>query len=109
MAQVPQTLDQLGIPQEMRDRMKIIWIITAVTGLWGWVLGAYLWKVEGQEQNPWYQFQLKQNLYVGIIWWVLSWTGIGALVGFIFGLMGFLAIGKGNDFEAPIIGGMARK
>jgi hypothetical protein len=33
-------------------------------------------------------------------------VGLGQL---IYGLLGFLAIGKGEDFEGPVIAGMARK
>ena len=102
------SLDQLGVPQEFRDRAKIMWIITLLGGLWGWIICAFVWKLDGQEQNQWFQFQLKQNLYVGLIWWLLCWSGIGWLIAAIFSLMGFLAINKGEDFEAPIIGGMAR-
>jgi hypothetical protein len=112
MAQMPQgaTLDQLGVPQEYRDRAKIMWILTAIWGLFGWIVCNFIWKIEGQDQNQWYQFQLKQNLFVGIISWVGSAIfGLGWIVGFIFGLMGFLAINGGKDFEAPIVGGMAKK
>ena len=102
------SLDQLGVPPEFRDRAKIMWIITLLGGLWGYIICAFVWKLPNQEQNQWYQFQLKQSLYIGILSWVLYVIGFGPLVHFLFGLLGFLAINKGEDFEAPIIGGMAR-
>ena len=109
------SLDQLGVPQELRDRAKMMWLITALGGLWGWVIVSFVWKVEGQEHNEWFQFHMKQNLFVGIVHWiglVLSSVCIGAifwLAAVFFCVMAFLAIGKGEDYEAPVIGGMARK
>jgi hypothetical protein len=103
------SLDQLGVPPEFRERAKIMWIITLLGGLWGWIICAFVWKLPGQEQNQWFQFQLKQNLYLGVIMLVLSWTGIGWFAGMVIALLGFMAINKGEDFEAPVIGGMARK
>jgi hypothetical protein len=102
------TLDQLGVPQEFRDRAKIMWILTLLGGLWGWVICNFIWKLPGQEQNQWYQFQLKQGLYAGAISWAGYIIGIGPLIHFVYGLLGFLAINKGEDFEAPVIGGMAK-
>lgn len=102
------SLDQLGVPPEFRERAKIMWIITLLAGLWGWIICAFIWKLPNQEQNQWFQFQLKQNLYIGIIMLVLSWTGIGWMAGMLIALLGFLAINKGEDFEAPVIGGMCR-
>ncbi len=111
MAAMPQgaNLDQLGVPQELRDRAKMMWILFIFLGLWSWVLCAFLWKVDGQEQNQWFQFQLKQNLYASILS-VIAWAfGLGGLVQLVYGFLGFSAIGKGEDFEGPVIGGMARK
>jgi hypothetical protein len=102
------SLDSLGVPQEFRDRVKIMWIITLLGGLWGWIICAFIWKLPGQEQNQWFQFQLKQNLWVGVISLLTCWLGLGFLVQFIYGLLGFLAIGKGEDFEAPVIAGFSR-
>jgi hypothetical protein len=81
-----------------------MWIITLLGGLWGWIICAFIWKLPGQEQNQWFQFQLKQSLLAGVI--SLFTVGLGQL---IYGLLGFLAIGKGEDFEGPVIAGMARK
>ena len=97
-------LSQLGVPQEYRDRAKMLWILTLLGAFWGWIICNFIWKIEGQEQNQWYQFQLKQSLYAGLLGVVTF--GLGS---FILGLLGFLAINKGEDYEAPVIGGMARK
>ncbi len=102
-------LDQQGVPKELQDRAKLMWIITGLFGMWGWVFGSFIGKVEGQDENAWFQWQLKQNLYGGIISWVGSaLCGLGYCVAFVFGVMGFLAIGKGEDFSAPGIGNMAK-
>ena len=99
------SLDQLGVPQELRDRIKLMWLLTALLGLTSWILFMFLVKVDGQENNQWFQYQAKQNLYAGLIWWLGSWLcGIGTLIGFVFGIMGFLAIGKSQDFECPLVG-----
>ena len=104
-----QSLDQLGVPQEFRDRAKIMWIIVLLANIWGWIICAFIWKLPGQEQNQWFQFQLKQAMWAGIIsvvtWWI---GGIGGIVQFIYGLLGFLAINKGEDYEAPAIANMSR-
>ena len=98
-------LDQQGIPKELQDRAKLVWIITAIFGLFGWVFGNFIGKVEGQDENPWFQWQLKQAMVTGCVSWFLSWAcGIGYIVAIAFGVMGFLAIGKGEDFSAPMIG-----
>lgn len=104
-----QSLDQLGIRPDLRERAKMLWLITALGGIWGWVIVNFIWKVEGQEEDPWFQFQLKQSLFVGIIG-VVGWVlcGIGVLVHFAFGVLGFLAINKDQDFVAPLIGEKAR-
>lgn len=104
-----QSLDQLGVPQDLRERAKILWIITLFLGLWGWIICNYIWKIEGQENNAWFQFQLKQSLYAGIAGWVAyACMGLGYCVHALYGVLGFLAINKGEDFEAPVIGKMAR-
>jgi len=104
------TLDELNVPQEYRDRAKMMWIITMVAGFWGWIICSYVWKIDGQENNEWYQFQLKQALYVGLASWVgYAIMGLGFFIHVIFGLLGMLAIGGGKDYEAPVLGGMARK
>lgn len=102
-------LDQQGIPKELQDRAKLMWIITAIFGLWGWVFGAFIGKVEGQDENPWFQYHLKQSMLTGLISWIgSSLCGIGYILGLYIGVMGFLAIGKGEDYEGMIVGGMAK-
>lgn len=59
-----QSLQQLGVPQEIQDRAKIMWILTLLGGLWGWIICNFIWKVEGQDTNEWYQVQLKQAMIV---------------------------------------------
>jgi hypothetical protein len=103
------TLDQLGVPQELRDRAKIMWILTIFLGIGAWIVCAFIWKVEGQEGNPWFQNQLKQNMWAGIfaiIAWIFT---LGGIVQLIYGVLGFLAIGKGQDFQGPVIAGLANK
>ena len=102
------SLDQLGVPPEFRERAKIMWIITLLGGIWGWIICNFIWKLPNQEQNQWYQYQLKQSLYVGAISFVGLIIGIGPLISFVYGLLGFLAINKGEDFESPVIGGMCK-
>ncbi len=102
-------LDQQGIPKELQDRAKLMWIISALFGIWGWVFGSFIGKVEGQDENTWFQWQLKQNLYSGIISWVGSVAcGLGYIIGLYLGVMGFLTIGKGEDYSAKMIGEKAR-
>jgi len=104
------TLEELGVPKDFRDRAKMMWLITLFGGLWGWIICTYIWKLDGQEKNEWYQFQLKQALYVGLASWVgYAIMGLGFIIHFIFGLLGFLAINGGKDFEAPVLGGIAKK
>jgi hypothetical protein len=104
------SLDSLGVPQPLRDRAKILWIITALGGLWGWVICTFVWKEQGQDENEWFQQQLLQNFYVGVISWVGYFVcGLGWLIGAILGLLGFLAIGKGEDYRAMMIGDWALK
>lgn len=103
------SLDQLGVPQELRDRAKMMWLLTLVLGIWGWIICAFVWKLPNQEQNQWFQFQLKQAMYAGVFGLVGWIVGLGAVITFVYGLLGFLAIGKGEDYEAPAIAGMARK
>jgi hypothetical protein len=99
------SLDSLGVPQPLRDRAKILWIITALGGLWGWVICTFVWKEEGQEQDEWFQQQLLQNFYTGLVSWVGYFVcGLGWLFGAIVGLLGFLAVGKGEDYRAMLIG-----
>lgn len=104
------TLDQLGVPNEIRERAKMLWIFTLVGGLWGWIICNFVWKVEGQDQNEWYQRQLKQAMVIGGIGWVLSmFMGIGWFVSAVLSFLGFQAIGKGEDFIAPVVGEMILK
>jgi hypothetical protein len=109
MAQMPQSLDQLGVPQELRDRAKIMWILTIFFGIGAWILCAFIWKVEGQEQNPWFQNQLKQNMWAGIFAFIAWIFTLGGIVQLVYGVLGFLAIGKGQDFQGPVIAGLANK
>ena len=100
------TLDQIGVPQELRDRAKILWILTALWGAFGWAVCNFVWKVPGQEDNAWFQRQLKQAMFVGIIGWVgYAICGLGSLVHLGLGVLGFLAINKGQDYSAPIVAG----
>ena len=102
-------LTQQGIPQELQDRAKLMWIISGLAGLWGWIFGAFIGKVEGQDENVWFQWQLKQNLFSGCITMFGSvLCGLGYIAGLYFGVMGFLTIGKGEDYSAPMIGEKAR-
>lgn len=103
-----QSLDQLGVPQEFRDRAKIMWLLVLFGSLWGWVICAFIWKLPGQEQNQWFQFQLKQAMIAGVASFLLWGIGIGGIVQFIYGLLGYLAINKGEDYEAPAIANMSR-
>jgi hypothetical protein len=102
-------LDQQGIPTELQQRAKLMWIISGLGGLWGWIFGSFIGKVEGQDENAWFQWQLKQNLFSGCITMFLFWAcGLGYIAGLYFGVMGFLTIGKGEDYSAPMIGEKAR-
>ncbi len=104
------TLDQVGVPAEIRDRAKFMWILTALWGPFGWGVCSYVWKVKGQEDSDWYQGQLKQALFVGIAGWVgYALCGLGWFIHVGLGVMGFLAINKGLDYLAPVIGPIALK
>lgn len=98
-------LSQMGIPQEIQDRAKLMWIIS-LFGPCGWIFGAFIGKVEGQDENEWFQWQLKQALFSGLFFFVCCLGG--PLVTWIFAVMGFLAIGKGEDFSAPLFGEWAK-
>lgn len=102
------SLDQLGVPPEYRERVKIMWIGSIFLGIWMWVICAFVWKLDGQDQNQWFQYQLKQNLLAGVFSFILWIFGLGWITQFLYGLMGFMAINKGEDFEGIIIGGMAK-
>jgi hypothetical protein len=109
MATNVRTLDELGVPPEIRERAKMLWLITLLAGLWGWIICNFAWKVEGQDGNEWYQFQLKQALFAGLAGWIgMVFFGLGWFISAIIGLLGFLAVNKGEDFEAPLLGGFAR-
>ena len=101
-------LDQQGIPKELQDRAKLMWIIT-IFGLWGWVFGAFIGKVQGQDENPWFQWQLKQCLLAGLAAWV-GWIacGLGPLLCLYLAVMGFLTIGKGEDYSGMLVGNWAK-
>ena len=100
------TLDQIGVPQELRDRAKIMWILTALWGPFGWGVCNFVWKVPGQEDDAWFQRQLEQAMFVGIAGWVgYAACGLGWLVHVGLGALGFLAINKGEDYSAPMIAG----
>jgi hypothetical protein len=104
-----ESLDTLGVPPEYRERAKIMWLLTIFCGIGAWAICNFLWKIEGQENNQWFQYQLKQNLYVGIACFVGWWLcGLGGLIQLVYGVMGFLALNKGEDFESPVIGGMCK-
>ena len=104
------TLDQIGVPQELRDRAKILWIMTALWGPFGWAVCTFVWKVPGQEDNPWFMRQLEQAKYIGIIGWVgYVICGLGGLVHLGLGALGFLAVNKGEDYSAPMIAGLVDK
>jgi hypothetical protein len=110
MPEATMTLDQLGVPAEMRERAKMLWIITLIAGFWGWIICNFVWKVEGQDQNDWYQHQLKQALFAGLAGWIgMIFFGLGWFISAIYGLLGFLAINKGEDYNAPLIGDLAKK
>ena len=102
------SLDQLGVPPELRDRVKIMWILTIFCGIGAWILCAFLWKAPGQDENKWFQFQLKQNMWAGIAAFVAWIFFLGGLVQLVYGALGFMAINKGEDFEAPIFANMSR-
>jgi len=88
----------------------MLWLITAAGGLWGWAICKFAWKVEGQDHNAWYQGQLKQALFIGAAGWVgYPVCGLGWLVHAGLGVLGFMAINKGQDYQAPVIGGIAAK
>jgi hypothetical protein len=101
----PASLDRLGVPLELRERARMLWLITAVGGAWGWAICNFVWKVPGQDENPWYQAQLRQALAVGLVGWVgypLCFLGWFAHVGL--GVYGFKTIGAGQDYVAPVFG-----
>ncbi len=100
------TLDQIGVPQELRDRAKILWILTVLGGPWGWVVCKFVWKLPGQEDDAWFQRQLKQSLFVGVIGFVgYALCGLGWFIHVGLGALGFMAINKGEDYSAPMIAG----
>jgi hypothetical protein len=104
------TLEELAVPQELQDRAKILWGVTALWGVTGWVLCKFLWKLPGQEDSAWFQRQLKQAMFVGIAGWVgYMLCGVGWLLHLGLGAMGFLAINKGEDYSAPLFAGMVDK
>ncbi|MFH1466528.1 MAG: hypothetical protein ABIO70_19240 [Pseudomonadota bacterium] len=100
------SLDQLRVPPELRERAKMLWGLTALGGAWGWVICNFVWKVPGQEDDPWFQGQLKQAMVVGVAGWLgYGLCGFGWLVHVGLGAFGFLTIGKGEDYIAPVVGG----
>jgi hypothetical protein len=92
------TLESIGVPQELADNAKIMWIVTALLSFWGPILFGYVIKKEGQGENAWYQSQVKLAWIAVIIGFFTC--GLGNLV---FGIMGFLAINNGKDPQLPLI------
>jgi hypothetical protein len=85
----------------------MLWGLTALGGAWGWIICNFVWKVPGQEDDPWFSAQLKQAMVVGGIAWVgYPFCGLGWLLQVGLGVLGFLTIGKGLDYRAPVLGGL---
>ena len=103
-------LDDLGVPPKLQERARILWLLTALGSLWGWIICNFIWKEEGQDENEWFQAQLKQSLFVGLASAVgYAFCGLGFFVHAGLGVLGFLTIGKGEDYEAPVLGAIANK
>ncbi len=108
--QQTRTLEQIGVPRELRERARILWILVALWGAFGWIVCAFVWKVPGQEDDPWFRRQLEQAKFVGIVGWLgYVLCGLGSLVHLALGGLGFLAIHKGEDYSAPVVAGMVDK
>jgi hypothetical protein len=105
------TLDQIGVSPEFRERAKILWGINAVSGLWGWIICSFVWKLPGQEDDPWFQHQLEQAKFAGLAGWVgyLICFFPGVLINAFMGGMGFVTINKGQDYRAAMIADMVDK
>jgi hypothetical protein len=97
-------LDEMGLSPDIQARAKLVWLFTAFFSIFGWIFGKYLLKIEEQDDSAWFQWQLRQAQVAGLVGALLWWVcGLGALACFVVGIMGFLAIRKGQDYAAPVI------
>ncbi len=103
------SLEQLGVPPEYRERAMMLWLVTGMAGLSGWIVFRFLWKLDGQEKNQWFRVQLKQALVVGCLGWTCYLLlGLGVVVHLMISMLGLLKLAKGLDFELPLLSRLLR-
>lgn len=101
---------ELRVRPEIRERALMLWLVTSLGGLCGWLVFAFFWKLPGQDQDRWFGTQLLQALVVGAIGWLgYPLLGLGFAVHVAVGLIAFAAITKSHDFVLPLVGGLIRR
>jgi hypothetical protein len=110
VAAVKALTGELRVRPEIRERALMLWIVTGLGGLCGWIVFAFFWKLPGQDQDRWFGTQLLQALVVGAIGWLgYPLWGLGFVAHLALGLVAFAAIAKNHDFVLPIVGGAIRR
>ncbi|MCA8911717.1 MAG: hypothetical protein KDB82_08425 [Planctomycetes bacterium] len=89
------SLDDIGVPQELRDQAKLMYLVSMFLGFWGPILFGFVIKKEGQDENAWYQAQVR-NCWFVFVGGCLCW-----LPGLWMGWQGFSAIGDNKDPHIP--------
>ncbi|MDC1143170.1 hypothetical protein OAU50_08765 [Planctomycetota bacterium] len=93
------SLADIGVPQELQDQAKLMYLVSMIFGFWGPIIFGYVLKKEGQAENAWYQAQVR-NCWFVFVGGMLCW-----IPGLWLGFKGFSAIGNGQDpvlpFAAP--------
>jgi hypothetical protein len=97
------SLDEMGVPKELAEHAKLMWILSGVISILGPLIFGYLVKKEGQDQNPWFQDQVRKCWLVAIIAFIGYWCIVGWVFAIILGYMGMDQIGRGKDPHVLIV------
>lgn len=90
------SLDEIGVPKDLAEQAKMMLLLSGIISIWGPVLFGYVIKKEGQEDNAWYQAQVKSA-------WIIAIVALFCFpLSLFMGWKGFSAIGAGQDPHIPL-------